>query len=97
LATKRLGRYHDLPHINNNVKSGLQSYFSELASLYNDNSKKLSLDWSNHPIHKRASLQKVLANANKAMEKSTKFIDEIKSRQLVCASRTKSIPANATI
>jgi len=99
LTAKRLGRYHDVPsNNNNNDKSNLQSYFRELASLYNDNSKKPSLDRSK-PLfeHKRTSLQKVFANANKAIDKSTKFINKIKSRQLACASRAKSIPGNATI
>ena len=97
--TKRLGRYHNVPHNNNNNDhSNLQSYFRELTSLYNDNSEKQSLDWSK-PLFgdKHTSLQKVLANANKAIEKSTKFINKIKSRQLACASRAKSIPENATI
>jgi hypothetical protein len=103
LNTKRLGRYHNVSSDNNNNnKSNLQSYFRELASLYNDDSsKKPSLDWRKSPFgHKPTSLQKVLANANKAMEKSTKFIkfiNKIKSRQLACASRAKSIPGNATI
>jgi hypothetical protein len=44
-----------------------------------------------------SSLQKLLANANEAIEKSTKFINKIKSRQFACASRVKSIPENATI
>jgi hypothetical protein len=35
--------------------------------------------------------------ANKAIEKSTKFINKIKSRQLACVNRAKSIPENATI
>ena len=39
----------------------------------------------------------MLANANKVIEKSTKFINKIKSRQLACANRAKSIPENATI
>ena len=34
---------------------------------------------------------------NKAIEKSTKFINQIKSRQLACANRSKSIPENATV
>jgi hypothetical protein len=42
-------------------------------------------------------LQKILANANKTIERSTKFINKIKSRQLACADRAKSIPENATI
>jgi hypothetical protein len=99
LATKRKGRYHNVhSNNNNNDKPYLQSYFRELESLYNDNNKKLSLDWSKSPFgHKHTSLQKVFANANKAMEKSTKFINKIKSRQLACARRAKSIPENATI
>jgi hypothetical protein len=56
------------------------------------------LDW-HKPLfgNKRTSLEKVLANANKAIEKSINFIDKIKSRQLGCANRAKSIPENATI
>jgi hypothetical protein len=46
---------------------------------------------------KRTSFQKVLANANKTIEKSTIFLNKIKSRQLACANRAKSIPENATI
>jgi hypothetical protein len=42
-------------------------------------------------------LQKVLANANKTTERATKFINKIKSRQLACVNRAKSIPENATI
>ena len=47
--------------------------------------------------NKRTSLQKLLANANKTTERATKFINKIKSRQLACANRAKSIPENATI
>lgn len=42
-------------------------------------------------------MQEVFENANKAIEKSTKFLNKIKSRQLACADRAKSIPENATI
>jgi hypothetical protein len=58
--------------------------FNELSSLYKENSFKPLLDW-NKPLfgNKRTSLQEVLANANKAIEKSTKFINKIKSRQLI--------------
>jgi hypothetical protein len=42
-------------------------------------------------------IQKVLANANKTIEKSTKFINKIKSRQVAYANRAKLIPENATI
>lgn len=96
--TKRLGRY-DCPTIsNNNDNSNSQSYFNELASFYKDTSCKPSIDFDRSLFgHKRTSLQKVLANANKAIEKSTKFINKIKSRELACANRAKSIPENATI
>jgi len=47
--------------------------------------------------HKHNSLEKVLANANKTIEKSTKYINKIKSRDLACANRAKSIPEHATI
>ena len=39
---------------------------------------------------------KVLEDANKTLEKSTKFINKIKSRELSCSIRAKSIPENAT-
>ena len=97
--TKRLGRYHNVPSNNSNDNnSRSQSHFNELASLYKYNSRKLSFDWSK-PLfrNKRASLQKVLENANKAIEKSSKFINKIKSKQLACVNRAKSIPGNATI
>jgi hypothetical protein len=46
LNTKRLGRYHNYNHsINNNNDNPIPPHFSELASLYKDNSKKPSLDW----------------------------------------------------
>ena len=87
-----------LSNNSNDDKSSSQSHFSELTFLYKDNSKKHSFDlrkplFGNRP----ASFQKVLANATKAIEKSTKFINKIKSRQLACANRAKSIPENATI
>lgn len=97
--TKRLGRYQNVPSNNSNDdRSSSQSHFSELASLYKDSSKKQSFDWSK-PLfgNKHTSLQKVLANANKEIEKSSKFINKIKSRQLACVDRAKSIPENATV
>ncbi|HEY6884548.1 MAG TPA: hypothetical protein VI278_10960 [Nitrososphaeraceae archaeon] len=72
--TKRLGRYYKiLSNNSNDDKSSSQSHFSELASLYRDNSRKQSFDWSK-PLfgNKGASLQKVLASANKVIEKSSK-------------------------
>jgi hypothetical protein len=97
--TKRLGRYHQpTNNNNNNDNSTSQPRFNELASLYQDNGQKALLDW-NKPIfgNKHTSLQKVFAKANKTIEKSTKFINKIKSRQLACVNRAKSIPKNATI
>ena len=74
--TKRSGRY---PHItnNNNDDSSSQSYFNGLASLYKDNSRKPLVDWDK-PLfeNKYTSLQKVLANANKTIERATKFINK---------------------
>ena len=97
MNTKRLGRYHHFTNNNNNENSTSPSYFNELASLYKDNSRRSLLDWDK-PLfgNKHTSLQ-ILANANKAIEKSTKFINKIKTRQLACANRAKSIPENATI
>ena len=102
--TKRLGRYHNLSIDNNNNSTGhndnscSQSYFNKLASFYKENSHRSLLDW-NKPLfgHDHTSFQKILANANKTIDKSTKFINNIKSRQLACANRAKSIPENATI
>jgi hypothetical protein len=42
-------------------------------------------------------LERALLSATKTIEKSTKFINKIKSKQLACASRAKLIPQNATI
>jgi hypothetical protein len=97
--TKRLGRYHhNLSTNNDNDNSSSQSYSKDLASFCSRNSRKPLVDLDRTLFApKRASLQKVLANANKAIEKSTKFINKIKSRQLACANRAKSIPENATI
>jgi hypothetical protein len=56
------------------------------------------VDWDK-PLfgHKHTSFQKVLEHANKTIEKSTKFLNKIKSRQLACTNRAKSIPENATV
>jgi hypothetical protein len=70
--TKRVGRYHNLSTNNNNNEdnSSLQSYINELASsFYKENSGKPLVDWDKPLfVNKHASLQKVLANANKAIE-----------------------------
>jgi hypothetical protein len=68
--TKRLGRYHNLPiNDNNNDNSSSQSYFNKLEQFYKDDTQKSLLDW-NKPLfgNNSTSLQKVLANANKAIE-----------------------------
>jgi hypothetical protein len=97
--TKRLGRYHDLSTRNsNNDNSNSKPNFNELMSLYKENNRKPLLGW-NKPLfgNKHTPLHKVLANANKTIEKSTNFLNKIISRQLACANRAKSIPENATI
>jgi hypothetical protein len=97
--TKRFGRYHNVTSKNSNYdKSSSQSHFSELASLYKGNNKKQLFGW-NTPLfeNKYPSSQKVLTNANKAIEKSTKFLIKMKSRRLACTNRAKTIPENATI
>jgi hypothetical protein len=98
--TKRLGRYHNLSTNTNNDNGNFSSpsYFNELASFYEENSRKPLLDWDK-PLfgQKPTSLEKVLANAKKIIERSTKFLNKIKSIQLACDNRAKSIPENATI
>jgi hypothetical protein len=100
LTTKRLGRYHDVStdNSNNNDNSNSRPDLNELMSFYKENNRKSLLGWS-EPLfgNKRTPLHKVLAKANKTIEKSTKFINRIKSRQIACANRAKSIPGNATI
>ena len=56
------------------------------------------LDWDK-PLFSRhgSSLEKLLAHANKTIEKSNRFINKIKSREIACSNRAKSIPENATI
>ena len=97
--TKRLGRYHNPYTSNNDNNSTPISYFNKISSsLYEDIGWKRSIDFDK-PLfgYRRSSLQKVLANANKTIEKSTKFMNKIKSRRLAYANRARSIPENATI
>ncbi len=98
ISTKRLGRYHNTYTDYNNGNSDSQLYFNDLAYFCKKNSNKPLVDWDK-PLfgHKHTSFQKVLEHANKTIEKSTKFINKIKSSQLACANRAKSIPENATI
>jgi hypothetical protein len=82
--TKRLGKYHNVSRNNsNNDNSSLRSDFSELESIYKDNSKKPSFDWDK-PLFgsKRTSLQKLLANANKTTERAAKFIKKLNQDNL---------------
>jgi hypothetical protein len=69
-----------------------------MPSFHGENGHTSSLNW-NRPLfgNKSSSLQKLLAKANKTTERATKFLNKIKSRQLACANRAKSIPENATI
>ena len=102
MNTKRLGRYHydsakdNSCNNNSHIDSESQSYFNKLASVHRK--KSPYLDWD-IPLfeNKRTSLQKLLANANKTTERASNFINKIRSRQLACANRAKSIPENATI
>jgi hypothetical protein len=97
--TKRLGRYHtSSTNHNNDDQQSSSQYVNELLSFHKENSRTLSLNW-NKPLfgNKRTSLEKLLANANRTAERATRFLNKIKSRQLACANRAKSIPENATI
>jgi hypothetical protein len=89
--TKRLGRYC-LTTKDNTDRFPL--YFQQLISFYKDNlgSDKPLLFKSRHD-----SLKKVLIRADRKIEKSTNFINKIKSREVSCVNRCKSIPENATM
>jgi hypothetical protein len=95
LNTKRLGRYHNYNRSTNNNND---HPVSDIAQLYKEINRNPHPDW-NKPLfgNKHTSFQKILADANKTIERSTKFLNKIKSRQLACANRAKSIPQNATI
>jgi hypothetical protein len=43
------------------------------------------------------SLEKVLDRANRKLQQSYNFINKIKSREVACINRAKSIPENATL
>jgi hypothetical protein len=84
-----------------NLSNVEASFFERLASLYKDLGWKPLIDWDK-PLfflrgRGRESLLKVLEDANKTLEKSNKFINKIKSRELACITRAKSLSANATI
>jgi hypothetical protein len=96
--TRRLGRYPNLSNGNNDNSSGSASHFNELAWFYKESNSKELPNWKWHLFgHKRTPLQKVLVNAKKRIEKSTKFINKVKARDLACVGRLKTIPENATI
>jgi len=90
-----MNRYH-LSNINNDDASS-PSYFNELASFYRENGWRSSLRNNTFFRHKHTSLEKVFAAANRTIEKSTKFLDKIKTREIACVNRIKSIPENASI
>jgi hypothetical protein len=77
------------------------SFFDRLAPLYKDMGWKPLIDWDKSLFflqgRRTQSLLDVIADGNKTLEKSTKFINKIKSRELACSNRAKSIPENATI
>ena len=77
------------------------SFFDRLASFYKDMGWRPLLDWDKplfSPTGRNTkSLLKVLEDANKTFEKSNKFLNKIKSRELASNTRAKSIPENATI
>ena len=55
-------------------------------------------DWHKPLFSQReGSLEKVIAHTNKTIEKSNRLINKIKSREIACSNRAKSIPKNATI
>jgi len=74
--TKRLGRYYHHFSTNNNSNSSSRSHFDQLASFYKDIGWKPSLsDWNKLLFGcRRSSLEKVLAQANKAIERSQKLL-----------------------
>jgi hypothetical protein len=90
-STKRLGRYHLSADHNTET---FPSYFQQLMSHYKDN---LDSNKSLRFRHKHDSLERVLARTNRKIQKSINFINKIKSRDLVCVIRAKTIPGNVTI
>jgi hypothetical protein len=62
-------------------------YFDALLSYYH------SIGWKPSMFRRRCTtFEKVIAHANK----TAKFINKIKSREIACINRAKSIPGNAT-
>jgi hypothetical protein len=91
-TTKRLGRFSHPSDDNFNS-------FDHLLSFSKDTGLKPSLlDWDK-PLFSRhsSSLEKLLAHANKAAEKSRKFLNKIESKKQSSINRAKLVPENATI
>src|SRR5919202_3496102 len=64
------------------------SYFDGLLSFYH------SIGWKPSRFRRRrTTFEKVIAHTNK----TAKFLNKIKSREIACINRAKSIPENATI
>ena len=58
----------------------------------------LSSEWDKPLFSRRKSpLEKVIAHANKGIEKSQQFFNKIKLREIACGNRAKAIPKNATV
>ena len=72
----------------NKSNSSDPSYFDGLLSFYR------SIGWKPSMFRRRrTTFEKVIVHANK----TAKFLNKIKSRELACTNRAKSIPENATI
>lgn len=91
--TKRLGRYHHLSTDNNDYhNSNSPPSFNDRASFYKDTSWKLFLDYDKPLLsRRRRSLEKILSNTRKTIEKSTRFINKISITFKQCAQECRSM------
>jgi hypothetical protein len=72
----------------NHANNDSLSYFDALLSYYH------SIGWKPSRFRRRhRPLEKVIAHGNK----TAKFLSKIKSREIACSVRAKSLPENATI
>src|SRR5918911_347802 len=72
----------------NKSNSSDPSYFDGLLSFYR------SIGWKPSMFRRRrTTFEKVIAHANK----TARFLNKIKSREIACINRAKSMPENATI
>jgi hypothetical protein len=91
--TKKPAAHSEDKKSTNLNESDSPSFFNEVASLYNCVGWKSTLLFH----QRRTSLDKLLAQFNKTIEESDKFKNKIKSNDLPCTNRAKSVPENATI